>query len=322
MRIQKLYTATKREWDEIHRTSDYSTYFHSREWYDHWVRHPDLLGAPKCAAAAELVHFSDGSRALLPLLSLGSGGYISSPGGTYGGFISSDNLQDSHFTILISLYEHYSGLQMRFNPFGVIPKPNITAIDRVSPDETQCADLSAGFPILIKKWKQNTLWEARKAQKLGISIGIAKTMDEWKAYFNAYQSSLQRWSTKATSRYPWTFFNDLMELKSDKVKLWLAFRDDDVIAGALCFYAKKHVVYWHGAAHSDSFKFHPVQLLMYEIINDACAKNYQWFDFNPSGTHQGVRGFKANFGVEYLSCPFFEFAQRSPDKNWFGPFST
>ena len=123
MRIQKSYTATKDEWDEIHNASDYSTYFHSREWYEHWAKHPDLLGASRCAAAAELVHFSDGSRALLPLLDLGSIGYISSPGGTYGGFISSDSLDDSHFTILRSQYKNYSGLQMRFNPFGLISCP-------------------------------------------------------------------------------------------------------------------------------------------------------------------------------------------------------
>jgi hypothetical protein len=28
-----------------------------------------------------------------------------------------------------------------------------------------------------------------------------------------------------------------------------------------------------------------------------------WFDFNPSGGHEGVRAFKAGFGAQLLSCP-------------------
>ena len=111
-----------------------------------------------------------------------------------------------------------------------------------------------------------------------------------------------------------------MELNSEKVRLWLAFCDDNVIAGALCFYAKRHVVYWHGAAYSDKFTSHPAQLLMREIIADACARQYWWFDFNPSGGHNGVREFKAKFGVENLSCPFFELAQYTPSRNWFRRF--
>ena len=137
---------------------------------------------------------------------------------------------------------------MRFNPFGPIPTPNIRAIDRVTPEDTQCVDLTAGFPRVINTWSKSALRQARKAKTLGIGIAIAKTIRDWEAYFNAYQSSLQRWGTRATSCYPWTFFYDLMELHSEKVRLWLAFCDDNVIAGALCFYAKRHVVYWHGAA--------------------------------------------------------------------------
>ena len=61
MRIEKLYTAVRDEWDEIHSISDYSTYLHSREWYENCAKHPGLLGVSKCAAAEDLVHFSDGS---------------------------------------------------------------------------------------------------------------------------------------------------------------------------------------------------------------------------------------------------------------------
>jgi hypothetical protein len=46
-----------------------------------------------------------------------------------------------------------------------------------------------------------------------------------------------------------------------------------------------------------------VNLLFYEIIKDTCQNGYKWFDFNPSGDHQGVKAFKKNFGTTALSCP-------------------
>jgi lipid II:glycine glycyltransferase (peptidoglycan interpeptide bridge formation enzyme) len=80
----------------------------------------------------------------------------------------------------------------------------------------------------------------------------------------------------------------------------LAKYEDRSIAGALCFYTKNHVVYWHGAAYSDYFELRPVNLLMYEAIKDACENGYSWFDFNPSGGHEGVKAFKKSFGPTAL----------------------
>ena len=92
-------------------------------------------------------------------------------------------------------------------------------------------------------------------------------------------------------------------MKSPHIKLWVAKYEDMVVAGALCFYSKNHVVYWHGAADSDHFDKKPVNLLMYNAIEDACEHSYKWFDFNPSAGIEGVRNFKIGFGAKALPCP-------------------
>lgn len=82
-------------------------------------------------------------------------------------------------------------------------------------------------------------------------------------------------------------------------------------AGALGFYAKSHVVYWRGAAYSDYFELRPVNLLMYEAIKHACENGYSWFDFNPSGGHEGVKAFKKSFGPTALRADIVSISSMS-----------
>ena len=131
----------------------------------------------------------------------------------------------------------------------------------------------------------------------------ASTLDDWRAYYQTYEDSVQRWGEKASAKYAWEMFSQIFRLSSPHTKLWLAVYQNKVIAGALCFYAPRHVVYWHGAALEDYFRLRPANLLMSEAIRDACEKGYCWFDFNPSGGHEGVKAFKRSFGASSLPSP-------------------
>jgi lipid II:glycine glycyltransferase (peptidoglycan interpeptide bridge formation enzyme) len=45
--------------------------------------------------------------------------------------------------------------------------------------------------------------------------------------------------------------------------------------------------------------------LLYEVIKDACEQGYFWFDFNPSGGHEGVKSFKKGFGCSTLQSNLY-----------------
>lgn len=129
-------------------------------------------------------------------------------------------------------------------------------------------------------------------------------MSDWQQYYHVYENTLLRWGDRASSRHSWEIFNEMFQRNSANIKLWLAINKDEVVvAGAIIFYAKKHVVYWHGAALGEYFCFRPVNLLFYEIIKNTCAKRYSWFDFNPSGGHEGVVRFKKSFGAKTVCYP-------------------
>ena len=47
-----------------------------------------------------------------------------------------------------------------------------------------------------------------------------------------------------------------------------------------------------------------MNVLTAEIIRDACARGYAWYDMNPSGGHEGVEEFGRRWGTIELPCPY------------------
>jgi lipid II:glycine glycyltransferase (peptidoglycan interpeptide bridge formation enzyme) len=64
------------------------------------------------------------------------------------------------------------------------------------------------------------------------------------------------------------------------------------------FYWNRHAVYWHGATYDTYFDYRPNVAVHTEAIRDAVAREYAYYDFNPSGSLEGVIEFKRRFGAE------------------------
>jgi hypothetical protein len=301
--IRTVRPATIDKWDLIWRDCDYSTYFHSREWAEIW----NVYTKGKMHPDPRLIFFSDGKEAMLPLsVQKGHKGliknYISSPAGTFGGWISADELGISHLQVLTEyLTMKCHNLYWRLNPYDELLVHVGVSLSEY--DETQTLSLSDGFDSVCRSWTKGHSSAVHKAYRSGLSTKVASTLDHWHSYYLLYEDSLRRWGDKASSKYSWELFEEIFRRASPNVKLWLAIYNEIVVAGALCFYAKKHAVYWHGAALDKYFNLRPVHLLMYEAIKHACDMGYNWFDFNPSGGHVGVKAFKKSFGAVGMPSP-------------------
>ena len=306
LEISQVRTATNDEWDHLWLNCSYSTYFHSRVWAEVWKEYSSQAIKPD----PRMVIFNDGKKALLPL-SFRSAlkGFIkfhlSSPAGTYGGWISSEELKREHAILLAEyLMQNIKNLSWRINPF----QPNISDLELLvaKEEKTQALNLESGFESLWVRWKQgkeSLIRNIQKAKKHGVVIRASTAIEEWRQYYDIYQDSLRRWGKSASSHYDWELFNILHQKKSPYVKLWLAWHKERIVAGVLCLYATRHVVYWHGAALEAFFKLRPVNLLLAEAIKHSCEKLYTWFDFNPSGGHEGVWRFKKSYSPLELESP-------------------
>lgn len=301
--ISKISPAKAEEWDATWTECNYSTYFHSREWAEIWETY--TKGAMRPAALD--VKFSDGTHVILPLSYTKSSrglfkNYVSSPAGTYGGWISKDKLLMEHGVLLAEyLTKKLGNVTWRMSPYDELAMSVKVSIS--IEEKTHVINLEKGFESIYGKWTKGHSSAARKARKAGVKVEPASSLNDWRAYYQIYEDSLRRWGEKVSTVYSWDLFSSMFERNSPNIKLWLSLYEGETVAGGLIFYAKKHVVYWHGAALDEYFNLRPVNLLMYEVIKDACEKGYAWFDFNPSGGHEGVKAFKKSFGAESMPCP-------------------
>jgi len=304
----RIEQAPPEVWDTIWQSCDYSTYFHSREWAEVWQEYT----AGRYTPHPLLVTFSDNKRLLFPLSKYPvhrglNSVFISSPAGTYGGWLSQEALSETHIDALLrALKSQGYNLRWRANPYCPATGTDHKLV--VENDITHALRLEQNFEFMQKKWAKGyrIVAKAKKAEREGVVVRQAKTQADWDRYYAVYESTLGRWGEGASAAYGRPFFSSLQAKGSAHIRLWLADYQQEVIAGALCFYAPKHVVYWHGAALAAFFHLRPVNLLMYIAIQNAYAGGYHWFDFNPSGGHEGVAAFKKSFGATELPCPIYE----------------
>lgn len=307
--ITNVRPASLSEWDMIWRECDYSTYFHSREWAEIW----SCYTKRKMSLTPFLVMFSDGKRALLPFSCLTEEGvipilmgtrrlYISSPECTYGGWISTDKLDNNHAILLLNLVKKkFNNLFWRMNPYDDIAlKSGVSISDE---GETHAINLEKGFDIIASNMSRDHRRAVKKAIQNGVSVRISSSIEDWVDYYQVYEATVSRWGNRLLGdKYSWELFHDIFRRHSPNIELWLATYQDKVISGALFFHSKKHFVDWHSAAIETYFNLKPVNLLLYEVIKNACEKGYTWFDFNPSAGLQGVKSFKEGFGAQPLKC--------------------
>lgn len=300
--IERVGAPDAGTWDGVWSHCDYATFFHSRHWLEVW-KHYTGEGRDD---VSRLIRFSDGARAVVTLSSRRRAaglvtGLESGPRGTYGGWISDGDLGPGHSGLLVDYMTGLGDIAWFTNPFD----PNAAVIHDAGgePDVTDAMTFDGDFDAVFRTWSKGHRAAVRQAQRNGVTIREADGAGDWRAYYGAYEDSLQRWGNAASRPYRWEMFERISRLPRELVRLWLAEIGGAVVAGAVCFYAPRHVVYWHGAAYAEHFKKRPVNLLVHAASRDACERGYRWFDFNPSGGLEGVRSFKTSFGTTAYPCP-------------------
>lgn len=291
MQVRKIDIS---EWREFVDNCPSATFFHTPDWYQVWQDHFGWTIEARCFI------FKSGSTVLLPLCSRKRlkgliKEYFSGPVGTYGGIITNTQLSKEELILLENYLNNFNSLQIRMNPLASI----LGALFFFEKDFTQMIALTKGWNSIFKHWSKGHSSAAKKGIREGVEVRIADK-SEWKEYYNLYQDSRKRWGEKASNNYSWNLFKILSQLNPTVCKLWLAFKDKNIISGCLCFYYNQHVVYWHGASLESYFHLKPVHVLQYYIVQDAIKSGYKWYDFNPSGGHEGVIKFKRGFGANKI----------------------
>jgi hypothetical protein len=325
-RVQSISEASREEWLSAAKACPYATYFHTPYWYG--------LIAPGQGHTALSVCFDDGASAIIPIAKVKRMcgllvDHFSSPGGTYGGWISGSALGEGHVMALLDILISKKNLTFRVNPFDEMSPSVISSLTIPSPTEslpiksssaplstsititddfTHTLDLTKGEQAIFSGLTKGHRSAIRSAARDGVTVKAAESIDEWERYYNLYMDSVRRWraggpSLKPRKVYPLSLFKRIYENRTGNEILWLAVKGGEPVAGALFFYWGRHAVSWHGAAASAHFGLRPNNLLYWEILLDAERRGYEIFDFNPSGGYGGVESFKKHFGAARIPAP-------------------
>jgi lipid II:glycine glycyltransferase (peptidoglycan interpeptide bridge formation enzyme) len=314
------------EWQETADKSDYATFFHTPSWYKVF-----LQTTKGSAIATKKFIWDDGRVAIFPLLQTISmkklvRTYQSSPAGCYGGWISKDELLPQQITEMTKwIIRSCKNMVWRLNPFA----EGLNQITRLCPmrkDSTQVLylDRFQNEDSLLKNYGYSVRKQIAKGQKAGFKVTTASSWEDWQKYFEIYKTALARWGDKATSSYSIEFFRTVFDLQSPSVQLWLVLSGEQIVGGNLNFYQGRHCVEWHATFNEDFFKFGVRNFFVHNLIMDALNRGCKFYDFNPSGGHEGVKSFKKSFGAEELPSPvvniqsfglrFLRFVKRSQKK--------
>jgi hypothetical protein len=303
----QLDRPTRGEWQATWRECPHATFFQSPAWAELWETFTD----GKTESVPERITFSDGRQAILPLcyehkyrglLSR----YVASPAATFGGWITKDVLSLEQMSVLLDhLLDRSQSLVWRMNPYDELAfRAGQQRGLRCKSDYTHALNLEAGPRALLDNFKNGYRSDVKKATKhLRISIDRATTLEEWHAYYRVYQETLERWGHKPEEGYPWKLFQTMAELKCADITLWLARYDGAIVSGELCLYARQHAVSWHAATLKHYLRTNVAKVQIVHVIQDACARGYRWFDFNPSAGLPGVQVFKESFNAKPLPAP-------------------
>ena len=296
VQIEKFSKPSKELWEDIYNNCDYATYFHSIE-FSELLTEYDL----NLSIASKVLKFSDGKKCILILFDEKKFGslikwYNSSAYGLYGGWISSDDLNESHVKCIYKYFKQIN-ITVRFNPFykHLIPQEKT-----VTDDFTQILSLGNDYESIHSDFEYRHKHAIKRAKEKGVVITLASSIEEWKEYYLVYEDSIRRWGVNARSHYNWQLFNILYNSNSEKIKLFIASKEEKIISGALCFSDKGKMHYWHGAYLEEYKNLSPVTCLIGEIIRNSVGK-VAFFDFLPSGGLEGVFNFKKGYNPEIIS---------------------
>ena len=289
-------------WEELARANPACTFYHTPLWHDIVIK-----AYKDYSIGTRGFIFDNGGRAAFPFIQtkngrplLGKSRLKSSVFGGYGGIIADTSVgaaqQQEVYDFLV---KQRASISIDTNPFSKtavkLPEGFIC-----KEDFTQALTLTKDEQALYQKLNRGGKSNLNQAKKHGITVRLARTDADVHAYYALYRDTLRRWGDGALFEYPESLFFTIFAHAGNAIKIWLAEKEGVIVAGVIIFYWNRIATYWHGASHQDYFQCYPNNMLHMEIIRDAAAAGFHFYDFGPSGGQEGVVRFKKSFGAQEL----------------------
>lgn len=291
-------TVEPEEWQRVADGCPYATFFHTPAWHQAFAE-----TFPAMRIATVRFSFDAGHSAIFPLLARSTAFgldrlFLSTAAGCYGGWISTDDLSPEEISAMADwILDHCPNLAWRLNPLQ--PAPRLRDLHQLEIDTTEILHLREFDDVesIKRHYQYSVRKQINKAGRAGLTVRAAESWPEWEEYFRVYEIVLRKWGRGATSRYPLELFRRLFESRHRGIRLWVVASEGRIAGGNLNLYHNRHCVEWHAAYDPEHLRHGIRNYLVHAVITDAFNNGYAYYDFNPSGGHEGTRRFKQSFGT-------------------------
>ncbi len=150
---------------------------------------------------------------------------------------------------------------------------------------------------VLRKFKPESRTAVRRAMKLGVTI---RDSDDFPGFYEILKKNLKmRHNVQPTHT-----LDELLLLKKmfpDKIHLYSAYLEDQIIAGVVMFRCNPLVNLAFYISHDEAYQqYRPVNLLFYDVFKKSIRQGFRYFDFGIFTVNMepnwGLARFKENFG--------------------------
>lgn len=296
-------------WWEVARACNYATFYHTPIWKELAERlfpnhyRNETFGA--ILPSGVRVVFPLGSkRRLGPMRWL-----MSTVEGCYGSFIADGPVSPAE---ALALYHHactwtdYS-LHILDNPIGPALSEEIQSKLTLLVNETAYTlKLDTSFDTIFARFSTALRDSYQSGISKGVQVRPSASLDDYQAYYANHANTGNRWGKE----YDWNLFEQIYHLSQiypDQIKLWLITVNEQIIGGRIIFYWGQQATWWNGTVHQDFLSYNPKQVGDTEIIRDALARGFSYFDFNTSALDKTIIAYKEQFGAEGVPVNLWRF---------------
>ncbi|NIM19610.1 MAG: GNAT family N-acetyltransferase [Candidatus Latescibacteria bacterium] len=283
---------TAPELEDLAERSPQATFYHTRVWAKSlsrvfpWIAYRSIIAEEEGEVLGYLPFFIVGKGARRALWSL--------PFGTYGGPVTLDSNE-----VHLALLDHYAGLRrsMKVYETGWVDFWNRPAVQPFKTESaiTHIIDLEPGFDkIWSESFDKSKRKHTKQAERRGVRVVETNSVEDAGRFHHIYASRI----TAAGGRvhYPKEFFEELLGEGTNRVKLFLAYHEDELLGGQLNFYFKDTVIAWYGVTTIESRALQASTSLYTHCIRHACDNGYKRFNLGGSMGKDSLMEYKMSFG--------------------------
>lgn len=255
------------------------------------------------------VTYRDGTIGLFPLVRVarqlrGLSMFLGMPGGWEGTPLSiAGELRAAHIRGLFGALGGKGRLVINGGAGGMPPR-----VGEESAITGHILDLRPGFESLWKSFSRTNRKKFRRAERAGVATRRHDTPEARHDYYGLYEAATRSWGYSQPP-FPRELFDAL--LSADAAELWLAYLDEEPIAGEIWLRGSDDFFAFTAAMDARHTAVGPGNAVRCAAIESASQRQVSYVDFGASIGLAGVEAFKESFGAQKRKFRSVELQSRS-----------